>query len=1192
MPVVELTTEQRAAIHSRDGSIALSAGAGCGKTFVLTQRFISHLAPSGGEDGSTHLNRLVAITFTDAAAREMRDRIRQACYEQLTQAAEHDEQAHWQRLLREIDAARVSTIHAYCASLLRANAAAAGLDPLFGVLDQTGADVLEVEVIDDVLRAQLAEMDAEMLALAAAYDFRGLKQQISALLGQRHNASFHLWLDRTAEQIADGWRRWHERDALPVAAREIARSSPARRVVNLLRDPTSLPTTAKFTAARAALLQSLHGLSESNIKETDFDEILKNARVSGICPKKEWSSINAYHEYAKACEELRACVAKHKPKPFNIDAARSTAELGLSLLRLTHNVARAYDDRKRGQGKLDFDDLLFAAREFLADPKNATLRAQLSDDLRLLLVDEFQDTDQLQAQLVRLLCGDGLQTGRLFFVGDFKQSIYRFRGAEPNVFRQLREDIQKAGQLQLTLNFRSQPGILHFVNTLCRNALALQGEQYQALRASRAQTTGPCVEFLWTISPDKNTKVAGAVLEARRQEARNIARRLRGLIDGKDDAMPVVDRHSGAPRRLELGDVAILFRALSDVQVYEEALREYDLDYYLVGGHAFYAQQEIYDVLNVLRAVASTADEVSLAGALRSPFFALADETLFWLVDAAGSLNAGLMSERLPPQLSAEEHSKVTAAAQTMRRLRDLKDRVPIATLLNQALDRTGYDAVLLAEFLGQRKLANLHKLMESARAADHGNVLDLDGFITQLAQFVAREPKEALAATLPEAANVIRLMTIHHAKGLEFPFVVLPDLDRPANVGVIHAALHSEFGPIVRPPSDDDQQKSAASAMSLLTALEKAEELEERKRLLYVACTRAADYLLLSSSLQAFDKPKSDWMELLAERFDLETGALLTELDDGDAEPRIHVAKDIATDHEPSARSRGPDLLKLLDNAHQLADEGQAWTPPEVAPIPPDHKARRQFSFSRLTGRLVQYETRLDDDQRAPAIQAPGKITPRIDARALGTFVHELLARVDLNDPSTIAEWSEHLAPQLVPLNVELAANTATDLVQRFASHERGRQLARAAAVHREVEFLLAWPRGLAHFAESAEQNVSVPLSVEIAEPVYLRGFIDCLYQDNGGRWRLIDYKTDNITAAEVSDRAGQYAMQLYVYAMAAERALGQSPTELVLYFMRPGVEHVFDWNDKVRGEAVEMVHAAIAAEQRPLLPSTDHQL
>src|SRR5262249_37870496 len=201
---------------------------------------------------------------------------------------------------------------------------------------------------------------------------------------------------------------------------------------------------------------------------------------------------------------------------------------------------------------------------------------------------------------------------------------------------------------------------------------------------------------------------------------------------------------------------------------------------------------------------------------------------------------------------------------------------------------------------------------------------IDLDGFITQLSQFISREPKESLAATLPEAANVIRLMTIHHAKGLEFPFVVVPDLDRQPLLRSPSAALHTSLGPLVPQPADDENEK-VTTGMTLYAALERREELEERKRMLYVAFTRAADYLMLSTSLEAYDKPKSDWMNLIAERFNLQTGHCIAELDNDYPKPQVGVTLDPQTDTKPIGKSHGPDLLKLLEDAHDLADRGLA---------------------------------------------------------------------------------------------------------------------------------------------------------------------------------------------------------------------------------------------------------------------------
>lgn len=1172
-----LTTEQRAAIDCRKQSVALSAGAGCGKTSVLTERFLSHLDSLTYADSKrTRLSQLIAITFTDAAAREMRSRIRKACYDRLRDAKTDEAQLLWLRQLREIDAARISTIHAFCTSLLRSHAAQAGLDPTFGVLDQADADVLQYDVIDDVLRRELSDLDEATLDLAAAYGLQHLKEQVAQLLGHRHEPAFKAWQHETSNDVIAKWREWHATHAIPDAVTEIAATAPIEAMIRQLESLDVPPKKDKLREARAALLDLLPRLAraDTSLKDSHLKQIREFAKVQGVCSTKDWPD-GQYDGYRDACKTLRDLIDKHLPQPFDDHAARETARLGLELLKLTAKIVEAYDDRKRVLGKLDFDDLLAEAYALITNPDHVELSSQLADDLRLLLVDEFQDTDELQADLVTKLCGPGFDSGRLFFVGDFKQSIYRFRGAAPKVFRDLRGKVKKAGRLPLTTNFRSQPEVLHFVNALFCDTFTTDGDQYERLCPSRKQATDPpAIEFLWTITPNKNNKgVPGAMREARRQEAKSIACRLRNLLDNTTEC-PVVDKHTQQPRRLEPGDVAILFRTLSDVQFYEEALREYDLDYYLVGGYAFYAQQEIFDVLNLLRAVASTADEVSLAGVLRSPFFSLADETLFWLADTAGSLNAGLLADRPPSQLAPEESVKVSAAAATIAHLRSIKDRVPIAELLNAALDRTGYDAILLAEFLGERKLANLNKLLERARHADQSGAIDLDGFITQLSQFIAREPKESLAATLPEAANVIRLMTIHHAKGLEFPLVIVPDLDRQPLLRAPSAALHPELGPLVPQPSDDDNEK-ITTGMTLYAAIERREELEERKRMLYVAFTRAADYLMLSTSLEAFDKPRSDWMDLIAERFNLENGKFIAQLPAGYETPKIRVTTDFTTDYKPTGRSRGPDLLKLLDEAHELAANATITIPREVAPVPVDSTAQRQFSFSRLTGQLVGtprttsapgsaggFPPRHATVGCAPAEGCSSSAPTEIDARELGRLVHDVLERIDFARPADIAGWCEHLAPAHVIQNTEQASRLACNMIERFTNSARGRELATATTIHRELDFLLAWPPG--------QPNTTGQ---------FVQGVIDCLYQDPAGDWHIIDFKTNDIAPARLPNIAQQYELQLHVYAIAIERTLGQSPTELVLHFLRPSVEHTIPWNDAARTQAIQTLTEAIAS-------------
>ena len=277
----------------------------------------------------------------------------------------------------------------------------------------------------------------------------------------------------------------------------------------------------------------------------------------------------------------------------------------------------------------------------------------------------------------------------------------------------------------------------------------------------------------------------------------------------------------------------MLFRALTHVEYYEEALQRYGIDYYLVGGHAFYAQQEVFDLLNLLRTLESPSDGVSLAGVLRSPMFSIHDETLLWLSLHRNGLAGGLLDGELPEELDGQQRRRAEFAARTLRELRAMKDRLPIAPLIQEALHRTGYDALLLTEFLGERKLANLHKLIEQARTFDLAGIFTLSDFITQLSEFVARQPDEPLAATHPESHDVVKLMTIHQAKGLEFPVTIVPNVAwsrRGPSPGV---AFTPRLGPMVK-------ENGATSGYDLYLLAAEEEEAAELGRLLYVATTRA----------------------------------------------------------------------------------------------------------------------------------------------------------------------------------------------------------------------------------------------------------------------------------------------------------------------------------------------------------------
>ena len=1157
-----LTAEQHAALSAHDRSVSLAAGAGCGKTFVLTERYLSYLDPCQLQP-TAELSELVAITFTDAAAREMRDRIRRRCYERQQAAEDASERSAWTHLLSTLDGARISTIHAFCATLLRSHAAEAALDPRFELLDPPTAQLLRLQSLDDHLRQLLVAGDERLIQLATHFGLRNLRDHVAALLSDGVEVMLGRWGKTSPAELATHWQQHYDAQVAPAALEAIVSAEPVLLLGELCGSADV--SKAKAQTHFGELLALLESLPASETPHAAALQLRAMAKVQGVCTKKDWADEADFETYKATCTAVRALIDKSILRyPLATEKLEAAATVGLDLLKLVGEVTARYNGAKQQRNVLEFDDLLSRTEALLTDKRYPQVQQNLVRNTQLLMVDEFQDTDPLQVAIVKALRGDAWAEQGLFVVGDFKQSIYRFRGAEPRVSSELRATLPEESRLSLTTNFRSQPAVLDFVNALFHDAFA---EGYEPLSAHRPQLTPtPAIEFLWaqpdakqsenSKSPEnKGDQRLGSAAQSRMQEARFIARRLAQLLD--EGAPLVVDTSEGGEptaRPLQLGDIAILLRSLSDVALYEEAFREYGLDYYLAGGHAFYAQQEIYDVLHLLRAIASPIDDLSLAGVLRSPMFALADETLFWLAEQGGSLGGGLFGDELPDQLSPAERAKTVRAATTLGDLRQQKDQLLVAELLSAAIAATGYDATLLTEFLGQRKWANVQKLIEQARTLDRTRPGDLHGFVTQLSEFVLRAPKEPLAATRGEG-DVIRIMTIHYAKGLEFPLVVVPDLDRPNFPGSRQPVFDEELGPLVPAP-----EKKDLVGWDLHRFTEQEQEREERKRLLYVACTRAADYLMLSSSIADLQKPKSDWLKLLGEHFDLAQGNCFTELPDGYVAPEILVTTaEPATARKPAGPTHGADLVKLIAKTHQLAEAGKGVVPAEVEPIPVDTQARRRFSFSRLSGELQV----ASGESRVPS---QGKAND-VDARALGTLVHAVLERIDFAKPPTnLANLCEFLAPQHVETNTQAPQKTApeaTRLVENFLRSPRATTLATAPQIHREVEFLLPWPLDRPSNAGR-----------------YLHGYIDCLYQDLSGDWHLLDYKSNQVTASEVPQAAEHYAMQMYVYSLACERALGVAPIKSVLHFLRPATEFAFAWTDAERLAMTEQIDQAMREE------------
>ncbi len=1155
-----LTDQQRTAVTNRATSVVLASGAGCGKTHVLTKRYVYHL-----KEDRTTVSQVVAITFTERAARQMRERIR----------LEIEQQPELARHLRDLESAPISTFHSFCGNLLRQFAIPAGLDPAFEVLDDILATNLRTDAINASLRGLLSSNESNPTSASALrelivlFGYREVVEAVDSLLHEVDRPGWQHWLDQSPNEIARDWTS-HQRDVLlPKWVAYLCAASPKiARCLTLLEHVSSPNPEVMIKVARLrAEVPSLH---EAKDIAASVDELTELAKV-GTTGKKDWPDEDVYQLVKKAFEDFRNELPK-KMELFTASAegTAETARIGQQFIRIALAADDEYRNRKRRSSVLDFQDLLTLTRDLLRDHKE--VRKSLQQRFKFLLLDELQDTDPVQMELVDLLVGTKLEHDKLFLVGDHKQSIYRFRGAEVKLFQDLRKAVQDSGRLGLTKNFRSQPGILHFVNALFSKRIP----DYDPLIPDRAKTSGDAnVEFLWSAeSNERDTekdaenqpeaRPARSVARLRTDEANAIANRIAELLS---DSTPRIVDKGGQPRCVERKDIVLLFRSMTHAAIYESALRRHGLDYYLVGGRAFFAQQEVYDLLNVLRAVENPLDSTSLVGALRAPFFNLSDESVFLLAAHSDGPWAGLNDPEQFMLLPKDQQPAAARAARWLSSWRKVKDRLPIAPLLNRILADSGYDAALQFEFLGDRKLANLWKLIDLARSFDRTGLFGLHEFTARLGDLVVRQPREEQAATLPENADVVRLMSIHQAKGLEFPVVFIPDIAAQARVDRHTVARwHRDLGCLVKlplefedlpPPHSNDASGTKDSvetqpfspfADDLGRTIDQLEDWQEDLRILYVACTRAKDLLILCAglpnSLLINDRlPANHWTLTLEERFEVRTGrCLANEIEPGNV-PDVRV---IVAEPEKNA--------SIIAYSSISRKSPRTWQPIQTPPQRPvilSLPYLEALARGEVVSRMGEhFDTENDSDWSRWR-------TPR---ERVGPVSEEELVLWAILEKWNFTEVNGWIP--LLDLAIEDETHRKVDeylkrVLPGFADSPVRASLAKSADLQRNVEFLI-------DLATIDAQLL----------PCKIRGIIDFLYRDKEG-WHILGIEPGTTLR---DDPWHGRKPGLVVQAWSAFKQLGEWPVKIELFDLAIG-KHIRE--DPKQFPLSEMVEPLLKAQR-----------
>ncbi|GAB4122302.1 MAG: hypothetical protein Fur005_39950 [Roseiflexaceae bacterium] len=852
---MQFTSEQAAAIDHSESDLIVVAGAGSGKTRVLVERYLRLL--------TTHApDRLLAITFTEKAAREMRERVR-ASLDQRARHAPAQQRMHWAQRRAEIEGARIGTIHSFCATLLRTHPAETGLDPSFAVLDEVQATLLLQQAIDTTLSQAIT--NPAIQAAFDAFDVGELRQLLAALIRSGNEVAETLeQLPNTTAALLEQWQELHRRGqqaALDQLCNDPVWQAATTSLRELCQIAPANDKRAQLMLAIEPILAAVTNRSTGLAQIADLSQAIGMITLRGGSVKL-WGS-EAFETSKQTLERLRQCYRQYAEQleatwdaPFEQQAAESM----LALRVLTLQALSTYRAAKQAQDVLDFDDLERQAVELLQ--QNPHIRHLWQEDLAAILVDEFQDTNATQRDLVYALAGytdrqEG--SGRLFVVGDGKQSIYRFRGAEVSVFGEVRTRIAAHGrEIALAISFRAHARLIAFVNHLFGRMFARQQPQayevpFEPLIAHRpASPHHRCVELHLVPGYQRGLPGYQRIEDERLLEAQQVVARLQQLIDQGEPIIYAAEQDLW--RATQPGDIAILCQASSSFEAYEHALRAAGLPFQTTAGRGYYGRSEVRDLIHLLTFLANPHDDLALVGILRSPLFALDDATI---------LEIRLIGNQ---PLWAQMHA-IAQPSEALRNARSilsdllaLHGRVPVSELLRRAIQQTGYMIAVSLLADGERRRVNIEKLIEAARTTPASSLTTFTAYLEDLLKLEAREGEAPL-----EAGNTIRIMTVHRAKGLEFPLVVLPDLSHatpPSRALWLHEKGYG-LGLKLR----NAGEWSETAAFRALQAEQQRRERAERERLAYVAMTRAQDYLILAGAQR--QASGNDWLSWLLHSLD-----------------------------------------------------------------------------------------------------------------------------------------------------------------------------------------------------------------------------------------------------------------------------------------------------------------------------------
>ena len=1125
---MELTNEQRAAVEARDENLLIAAAAGSGKTRVLVERVIRLL-----EENVCNVDEMLIVTFTKAAAREMRARIQSALEKRLQETFDEETQTRLERQLIFLNGAQITTMHSFCQTVLRRNFSRIDLDPKFRKADDNELKILKREVIEELFEENYSSGNATFKNFTDEFggNVRG-DEDIHDMIIDLHEFSLSMsdpdeWLNSLATpyNLPEDARL---EDTTWFKSLKPFVSETLKKILDDCATAQNLAVeygvTVKIFAEECPQVEAL----EEFLSDFDWDGLRR--KLSSItfgrfnAPRKLTDSQKLIKTEIQALRDsYKDKIDTLREKYFIADEAKLLADLRelykpiLELVRVTKSFAEKFAAAKRERGIIDFADMEhFALKIFNEAPAVADF---YREKFKFIMVDEYQDTNGVQEAIVQKISrGDNL-----FFVGDVKQSIYRFRLVDSKNFR---DKMTAYKCINLAKNFRSRHQIIDAVNAIFSRLMNSQVTEIDydedaALKFGATFETGENYfderPEMFIINKEKNFDGDdGKEIEL---EMRFIADKIHELIASKK-----LVRDGESYRPIELRDIVILHRS-PKTQAFEilDTLKKFGVPAYVPDEENYFRATEIQTVMSLLTLLENSRQDIPLAAVMLSPIGNFSAEELAQLRIAERGEDFYTAVER-----GSDKCKKFLA---TLNLWRDEARQLSVPELLSKIYRETGFYDFVGQQERGSVRQANLRMLIDRAAAFEATNARGLARFIEYVQKLRGLDMDLTTATTLGENENVVRVVTIHGSKGLEYPVVFVAGLNKSFNKddstkGIIFR--HSDGVGVHRTPKGSQLKVKTLATVAMSKKIAD-ESLAEELRILYVALTRAKEKLFLigTTSQSALDNLRpvnklSDYEILSATR-------LLSWL---------MPIKDALCD---VIRSEIVPLKRVF----QIQERSLGKTQEKVLSSPEKFQATIENIPAKLS--VTELKRRAEEDA-PPQLEAVAKKsaekfiyrrpnflqTKKLSGAEFGSLMHKVMQNLNLHgDLST--HGIEEQVKELVRLEIIPAEHAklvhAGDIANFFES-KLGRRLVNAEEIYRELPF---------------SRLIDAKQFFNVDEKIFIQGIIDLLFRDGKGRWVLLDYKTDR----DAEDIADRYRIQIDLYAAAIEALLQLKISEKYLYLL-----------------------------------------